>query len=124
LRLLLDTHVYVWWHAGGARLGRATRQAITGADGAYVSIVSAWEATIKASLERLRFPESFETSIDESGFRQLPLAIRHVERLLELPQHHRDPFDRMLICQAMAEGLTLVTGDRRLAPCGVPIIWA
>ena len=124
MRLLLDTHVYIWWHEDSPRLKPELRGQIARAQLAHVSIVSAWEATIKASLDRLRIPESFEVSIDESGFRKLNLEFRHVERSLTLPWHHRDPFDRMLICQAMVENLTLVTGDRRIAPYGVPVIWA
>lgn len=78
---------------------------------------------IKFSLDRLRIPESFEVSIHESGFRKLDLSFRHVEHLRALPLRHRDPFDRFLICQALAEGLTLVPAHRRLAPNGRPIIW-
>jgi len=124
VRLLLDTHAYIWWQADDARLGPATRRLITQAERAFISIVSAWKATIKASLDRLTIPEPFETSIDASGFEKLDLTFRHVEELRALPRHHQDPFDRMLICQARVEGLTLVSQDRRFAPYGLSVIWA
>lgn len=122
--LLLDTHVFLWWQFDLPRLGAPAREAITKAPDTFVSIASAWEAAIKAGLGRLKIPESFASSIEANGFRALPITFEHTERITALPRHHGDPFDRMLVAQAQAEGLILVTGDRHFAAYGVPVIWA
>ena len=114
-RLLLDTHAFLWWRAAPGRLGAAAHGAIAEADVVHVSMASAWEAAIKVSLGKLRLAARFEDGVAESGFRPLPIAFRHIDRLADLPFLHRDPFDRMLIAQALADGLTIVTGDRRIA---------
>lgn len=111
MRLLLDTHVLIWWDEG-ARLARKAMDAIRDADQVYVSAASGWEIAIKASLGRLTTSRSVVDAVAESGFEELPVRLAHAERLLELPWHHRDPFDRLLIAQALAERLTLVTRDR------------
>ncbi|HEV8240350.1 MAG TPA: type II toxin-antitoxin system VapC family toxin [Thermoanaerobaculia bacterium] len=122
--LLLDTHVFLWWRANEPRLGAGARHAIASAPLVYVSAASAWEASIKVGLGRLRLPESFETGVRESGFEQLPMVFRHAERAGGLAGHHRDPFDRMLVAQALEESLVLVTADRQLFPYEVPVLWA
>ena len=110
MRLLLDTHVLIWWDEG-ARLAAGARQAIKDAEQVYVSAVSGWEIAIKTSLGRLRPRRTVATAIAESGFEELPLRLRHTATLAMLPLHHRDPFDRMLIAQALVDGLTIVTRD-------------
>ena len=122
--LLLDTHVFLWWRARDPRLRDAVRGAVGLAPLVAVSAASAWEAAIKASLGKLRLASSFEEGAVASGFTPLAISFRHAELAGGLPLHHRDPFDRMLIAQAMSEGLTLVTADRRLEPYGVPVLWA
>jgi PIN domain nuclease of toxin-antitoxin system len=122
-RLLLDTHVFLWWRVDDGRLGEPARSAISGADLVMVSAASAWEAAIKARLGRLELPERFEAGVLASGFERLPIGFSHAEAAAALPAHHRDPFDRMLLAQAMVEGLTLVSHDRRLEPYGVPVLW-
>ncbi len=114
-RLLLDTHTFIWWRTAQLRLGADAQQAIAEAETVYVSMVSAWETTIKVSIGKLRLDAPFEEGVTESGFRPLPIAFRHLDRLATLPFIHRDPFDRMLIAQALADGLTIVTDDRRIA---------
>lgn len=96
---------------------------IAGAEVVFISAASAWEAAIKAGLGKLRLPESFESGVAKSGFRQLPIGLGHAARVSDLPPHHQDPFDRMLVAQAQSEGLTLVSHDRNLAPYDVPILW-
>ena len=113
MRLLLDTHVLIWWDSG-ARMSREATDAIREADQVYVSAVTAWEIAIKASLGRIETSRSTTVAVVESGFEELPIRLSHAEHLERLPQHHRDPFDRMLVAQAKAEGLTLVTRDRVL----------
>ena len=110
-RLLLDTHVFLWWRTDDPRLGAAAREAIAQADVVLVSAASAWEAAIKARLGRLRLPQPFASGVADSGFRELPVRFGHAERAAELPRHHDDPFDRMLVAQAEIQGLTLVTHD-------------
>ena len=123
-RLLLDTHVFLWWRSEPARLPAPVKSSIASADIVFVSAVSAWEAAIKSSLGRLEIPDTIEAGVLASGFEKLLLTFAHAERVAGLPHHHRDPFDRMLIAQAQAEGLTLVTHDRLLEPYAVEILWA
>jgi PIN domain nuclease of toxin-antitoxin system len=124
LNLLLDTHIALWWFDDSPRLHRNTRTAINGADRVAVSIASAWEYAIKAALGRLRLPEPFFHALERSGFEPLPIGFMHTEHLVTMPHHHGDPFDRMLIAQAVVEGLTIVTHDRHFETYGVKILWA
>jgi PIN domain nuclease of toxin-antitoxin system len=123
-RLLLDTHVFLWWRGEPSRLAAEVRSRIAMADIVFVSAASAWEAAIKASLRRLELPDTIEAGVLESGFEKLLITFSHAEHAARLPPHHRDPFDRMLIAQARAEDLTLVTRDRLLEPYDVEILWA
>jgi PIN domain nuclease of toxin-antitoxin system len=123
MKLLLDTHVILWWQRDDRRLKRAARRAIATADIVWVSAASAWETAIKQSLGRLRVDEPLRLTVGADDFTELPLTIRHAEALSVLPRHHADPFDRILIAQAHAEGATIVTCDRAMAPYGVPVMW-
>jgi PIN domain nuclease of toxin-antitoxin system len=123
-RLLLDTHIFLWWRGEPSRLTAEVRDRIAKADLVFVSAATAWEAGIKASLGRLDLPDTIEAGVVESGFEKLLITFSHGERAAGLPPHHRDPFDRMLVAQAQAEGLTLVTHDRLLEPYEVEILWA
>jgi PIN domain nuclease of toxin-antitoxin system len=123
VNLLLDTHVLIWWDEG-RRLAAEARRAIADADSVYVSAASAWEVAIKTGLGRLRPIRTVEQAVDESGFLELPVTFRHAERVGQLPPHHRDPFDRLLIAQADVEELTLVTRDAVFARYGVAVIGA
>ena len=122
-KLLLDTHVILWWQTDDRRLGAAARKAIATADLVWVSVASGWEVVIKMSLRRLRLPEPFSLFVRTDDFTELPISLRHTERLTELPAHHADPFDRLLAAQALVEDATLVTHDRAFEPYGVPVIW-
>lgn len=110
MNLLLDTHVLIWWDEG-RRLSAAARRAIEAADSVYVSAASAWEVGIKIGLGRLRPARTVEEAVEESGFLELPVTFRHAQRVADLPPHHRDPFDRLLVAQAEIESLRLVTRD-------------
>lgn len=123
-RLLLDTHIFLWWRGEPSRLAPAVQNSIATADIVFVSVASAWEAAIKASLGRLELPDTVEAGVVASGFEKLLISFSHAEQAATLPHHHRDPFDRMLVAQAKAEGLTFVTHDRLLAPYDVEILWA
>ncbi|MGE3841140.1 MAG: type II toxin-antitoxin system VapC family toxin [Vicinamibacterales bacterium] len=122
MRLLLDTHVALWWFADARQLGAEPRRAIQRADVVWVSAVSGWEVAIKQSLGKLRLSDAFGALVTASEFTELRLTLAHAERLATLPSHHADPFDRMLVAQAQAEGARLVTHDRRLHAYDVPLI--
>ena len=119
-RLLLDTHVLLWWLADSPKLGRIARTTIAaGENVVYVSAVSVWEIAIKKSLGKLRAPDDFDQILQEEGFEELPVSVHHAEHAGGLPNHHRDPFDRMLVAQAQAEGLLLLSQDPMIAAYGV-----
>lgn len=114
-RLLLDTHVFVWWRMAPERLSDAAKSVIAHAELAYVSIASAWEIAIKTSLGKISLPASVRVGVEASGFTWLSILPEHVEEVAGLEWHHRDPFDRMLVAQARHEALTLVSSDRAVA---------
>jgi PIN domain nuclease of toxin-antitoxin system len=121
VRVLLDTHVLIWWDAGSlpARPTRIIRRA----DEVFVSAASAWEATIKVSLGKLKAAAPMSAVARAYGFRELPISFAHAERVATLPKLHRDPFDRLLIAQALTDGLTIVTRDPEFAAYSVAIAW-
>jgi PIN domain nuclease of toxin-antitoxin system len=123
MRLLLDTHVAIWWLSGDGRLSAATRKAIEDAPNAFVSAVSLWEILIKQDTGRLDLPTGFADAL-RVDFIELPLTFDHALAGRALPLVHRDPFDRMLVAQAKVEALTIVTADRMLAEYGVPVLSA
>lgn len=123
MKLLLDTHVVLWWVQDDRRLGREARDAIARADFVWVSAASGWEVATKVSKRQLRVREPLQVTVVADGFTELPFALRHAEELQRLPSHHRDPFDRILVAQARVEGATIVTHDRAFEAYGVPVIW-
>ena len=123
MKLLLDTHAVLWWQRGDRRLSRDARRAIATADVVWVSAVTGYEVAIKIARGKLRYDEPFRLTIAADHFTELPLTLRHAEQLERLPVHHGDPFDRILVAQARAEGATIVSHDRKLASYGVPMIW-
>ena len=123
MRLLLDTHVAIWWLSGDRRLSTATRTAVEEAPDAFLSVVSLWEILIKQDAGRLELPAGFADALRDD-FMELPLTFDHAREGRALPRVHRDPFDRMLVAQARVEILTIVTADRTLAEYGVPILAA
>lgn len=122
-KLLLDTHVFLWWRTDSPQLKGTAREAIGQADLVFVSAASAWEAAIKMGLGRLELPQSFEEGVQDSGFERLLVDFSHAERVAALPMHHRDPFDRLLVAQAQQEDLTLVTHDQALEGYDLDILW-
>lgn len=122
MRLLLDTHVVLWELSGTRRVADRARRAIEDATEIAFSAVSFAEIGVKAAVGKLAVPDDLHEHITGSGVRILGLAAEHGLGVAKLPMHHRDPFDRLLISQARAEGLTVVTADRRLAGYDVPVI--
>jgi len=126
VNLLLDTNAFIWALNGSPRLG-AARGAVASAENTiYVSVVSAWEMAIKSGLGKLSMPPDIKTwlpdRLTEHRFETLGIKLDHVLDVEQLPLHHRDPFDRLLVAQARAEKLTIVTGDPQLEPYDVKLL--
>ena len=120
LRLLLDTHAFLWWLADHPQLVDVARKAIGDErNEVFVSAVCGWEVAIKRAAGKLKAPENLDAMVEDSGFTHLPISFFHAEQAGALPMHHRDPFDRMLIAQAQAEGLVIVTNDPQIRRYGV-----
>ena len=126
MRLLLDTHAWLWWLSDDRRLGRRARQALGNPRReVYVSAASAWEIAIKAALGKLRMAKAdLESEIGANGFLELPIRTRHALQVGRLAPVHEDPFDRMLVAQAQVEDLAVVTGDPIFERYGVPVLEA
>lgn len=123
--LLLDTHAFLWWLDDPNLLAESARNAV--ADGknlVYVSAAVAWEIAIKRSLGKLHAPEDLEAAMAANRFLPLPVTIPHALAVATLPDHHRDPFDRLLIAQARLEGLQLVSRDPFMKLYDVPLLEA
>ncbi|WP_127475303.1 type II toxin-antitoxin system VapC family toxin [Sulfurivermis fontis] len=119
-RLLLDTHAFLWWLADDAALGVKARAMIAdGRNEIYVSAASVWEIGIKQALGKLEAPDDLEKVVEEENFVHLPIALFHAETAGKLQPLHHDPFDRMLVAQAQAEGLIIVTADEHIPRYGV-----
>lgn len=128
MRLLLDTHAFLWWVNNAPELSPKARAAITKADNeCFLSLASCWEMAIKISLGKLSLSQPLDRFIPEqllaNGFQTLDIDFRHITRLPALPFHHRDPFDRLLVAQAASERLTLVTADAALAAYDIKRLW-
>ena len=119
MNLLLDTHIYLWWLIDSPALPKQADRMIEDADQVFVSVVSFWEAGIKWRAGKLPVaPEVLVEGINQNGLITLPVNLAHTLQLSQLPDHHRDPFDRMLVAQAMTEPMFLLTSDRALADYG------
>lgn len=125
MTLLLDTHVFLWWLDDPALLSEAARRAIgDGKNTVYISAAVVWEIAIKRSLGKLDAPDDLEAAIAANRFRTLPITVAHALVVPSLPDHHRDPFDRILVAQARHEGFQLVSRDPHMPGYGVPLIVA
>lgn len=114
-RYLLDSHVAFWWDQDRTRISRSVLRAVSNPDNEiFVSTVTLWELAIKKSTGKLSFGGSFTQLVAAHDFLEMPILGSHTDFIARLPWHHRDPFDRMLVAQAQAERLILVTADRRL----------
>lgn len=125
MRLLLDSHVVVWWAAFPGRLRSGTREAIASPNNeVFLSAASVWELGLKVASGKLRLPAGYATRLIAAGLEELPVSIAHAQRATALPPLHSDPFDRLLIAQALEEGLVLVTSDRAILGYDVPTLEA
>ena len=124
-RLLLDTHAFLWWISDDSILRRNAHAAIADPrNEIFVSAITAWEITVKRLKGQMDAPGNLAAMVDEKGFTHLPLGFHHAEQAARLPMHHKDPFDRFLIAQAQAEGMTLVTRDTHMQLYGVQTLRA
>ena len=128
MRLLLDTHAFLWWVDDAARLSARARTSIGNpANECLVSLASAWEIAIKLSLGKLRLASTLDRFLPEqlaaNGFASLAIDLRHVARVATLPFHHRDPFDRLLAAQALADNLAIVSADPVFRRYRVKRVW-
>jgi PIN domain nuclease of toxin-antitoxin system len=126
LPVLLDTHAFLWWCEDAPELSKKARNSISDEE-CYVSLASLWEIAIKVSLGKLRLPSSFSRYLPEqmsaNGFLSLDIRFRHIAGCAALPWRHRDPFDRLLISQAIEEGMAVVSRDEAFSAYGVRRIW-
>jgi PIN domain nuclease of toxin-antitoxin system len=122
--LIIDTHAALWFLEGDSRLS-ATARVLIEDDGIErrLSAASVWEVAIKRRLGKLVAPADFHVHLGKQGVRGLPITDAHAVRIADLPMHHRDPFDRILVAQAEAEGMSILSVDRRLHAYGVPVLW-
>ena len=126
--MIVDTHLFLWWAEDSPRLSAAARQALGDEDARLLwSVASTWELATKLGLGKLRLPEpvlDYVTSrLAQQGVETLPIEHRHAATVADLPRHHGDPFDRLLIAQALCEGLPVVTADPPFEPYGVDVVW-
>ena len=128
MKLLLDTHAFLWWVDGTRPLGRRAATAVADPDNQiFVSMASCWELAIKRSLGKLRVARDLDRFITDeltsNGFDLLDVQLAHVVRVVDLPFRHRDPFDRLLVAQALEEELSIVSNDRIFPQYGVRRVW-
>ncbi len=129
MKLLLDTHCWLWMRGDPDRFSAAAQRLVCDPEVAlYLSVASIWELAIKFAADKLRLPDTparfAARSIEEDQLIVVPILANHALLAASLPPHHRDPFDRLLVAQAQAESLTLLTADPNLARYAVPIQWA
>ena len=125
MRLLIDSNAFIWMVSRPAELSIAARRALVDPENdRFISIAGIWEISIKLSQGKLALPGTLEDAIDGMAATLLPIAMPYIKQAQNLPFHHRDPFDRMMIAQAMEDGLTIVTRDRIFSAYGVPVLTA
>lgn len=128
MKLLLDTHAFLWWIADDQKLSGRAREIISdGSNELFLSAAAGWEIAIKVQIGRLKLPEEpIRFILDQmriNAIQSLPIQMIHALHVSTLPQHHRDPFDRLLIAQAQLEGLPVLSSDHQLANYQVEVIW-
>jgi PIN domain nuclease of toxin-antitoxin system len=123
MNYLLDTHIFIWWVEGDQKIGADFKKIIGNSDGnIYISLASIWEMVIKKSLGKLKLKKPLDEIVENSKFRILGIELPHILGIMKLPSYHKDPFDRMLIAQALTEKMTLITVDVNIKKYKVPIL--
>ena len=123
MKLLLDTHAALWWLAGEPVGPEAERAVSDDTNRVLLSAVVVWEVAIKRSLGKLHAPPGFAKTLTDAGATPMAITLEHAAAVEHLPNHHRDPFDRLLVAQARIEGATIVSADRDLRAYDVPVVW-
>jgi PIN domain nuclease of toxin-antitoxin system len=128
MKVLLDTHAFLWWITDSPKLSARAREVIQDSNNElFFSAASGWEIAIKAQLGRLQLPDNLEQFILEqlslNAILVLPIQLRHALRVYTLPQYHRDPFDRILVAQSQIENLPILTTGTQITPYTVETIW-
>ena len=127
MRFLLDTHVLLWWIDDDPRMSGRSVSLISHADTVLVSIASVWEIAIKAGLGQLEVPPDLRRylvrQLARNEFELLPVLFEHAVAVRDLPLHHRDPFDRLLIAQSLTERLVLISHDARMKAYAIEVLW-
>jgi PIN domain nuclease of toxin-antitoxin system len=128
MRLLLDTHTFLWWIADDARLSKQVRSLLADeTHDVYLSVISVWEIAIKEKVGKLNVPRDFSgfitSQLELNSFNVLSVQLQHVIKVHDLPDIHRDPFDRLLIAQALVESTTLLTDDAAIKRYEVGTLW-
>ncbi|MGA2048716.1 MAG: type II toxin-antitoxin system VapC family toxin [Terracidiphilus sp.] len=121
-RYLLDSHILIWLDKGSERLKLPVLERLRFAEQRYLSAATAWELSLKQAAGKLTLQKPISAMLGAFNLLELPVTIRHGDQAALLPLHHSDPFDRMLVAQALVEGLILVTADQELAQYGVPVL--
>ncbi len=122
VRYLLDSHILIWLDTGDSRISSELLDNLNRADRRFLSAATAWELGIKQAAGRIRLRAPIGAMLNRFRLVELPVTIRHADGAAKLPLRHRDPFDRILLAQAMEEDLILVTADKRLAEYGIPVL--
>ena len=123
MKLLLDTHTLIWWLANDSTLSQVAKKAISNPDNlVFISAASAWEMAIKKSLGKLDVPDDLAIQIKNHNFQPLSITINHGLAIEKLPYHHNDPFDRMIIAQAICESMTIITRDKKFSSYKISIL--
>lgn len=128
MRALLDTHTFLWWITDDHRLSNRVREIICSMDSElYLSAASCWEMAIKAGIGKLSLPGNLELFISEqlsvNAINSLPVQMAHALYVYDLPDYHRDPFDKLLVAQARMESIPILTSDQQIARYPVKTIW-
>ncbi|MTD42943.1 PIN domain-containing protein [Conexibacter sp. W3-3-2] len=124
MKLLLDTHAALWWVSGDDRFGATAERLVLDADAqVLLSAVVMWEVTVKQALGKLTVPPNWSQTLLSGGAHELPITLRHAAKVGDLPEHHRDPFDRLLVAQALTEDATVLSRDPALQAYGAAVAW-
>jgi PIN domain nuclease of toxin-antitoxin system len=116
MKLLLDTHILLWWLSQNQKLLPTEKEIITDPDNLIlISAATAWEIAVKKMIGKLEAPDDLPAALAANNFLELPITIKHSQKLYQLPLHHQDPFDRIMVAQAMSEDLTFMTRDPKIA---------